>query len=144
MRKRIGLKELGTRILRKSAEPILTGIVFAVIASLLTTFIMEGRANKKEVAQQIDSVLDLYIGCHKQWVDARFGVPHFSGQQDEYLLCAYISDLFVIQIAYDSAQSAQAYLITSLKNSNDIKLEINDATLGIDSFTLCPMVIIGS
>lgn len=43
-------------------------------------------------------------------------------------MCAYVSDYFVIQIAFDQAYSAQAYLITALENDEDLRIEIEDTT----------------
>ena len=123
---------IGTELksfLQKTPELILTGIVFAVVASLLTTWIQEKYDAKENITLQLDNLSNVYIGCNKQWVDEAFGAPQFTGQKDDYLLCAYISDYYVLQIVFDQVQAAQAYLITSLDNPDRISVQITDDTL---------------
>ena len=116
----------------KVVELFFTGVVFAVIASLLTTEIIDKKESEKIARAQFDGLSKIYIGCNKQWADDTFGTPQFVGNKGEYLLCAYISDSYVIQMAFDKANSAQAYLITTLHNDSNIKIEINDETLWLD------------
>ena len=114
--------------LKKTSELVLTGIVFAVAASLLTTWIQEKQDAKENITSQLTNLSNVYIGCNKQWMDETFGSPQFSGQKDEYLLCAYISDYYVLQVVFDQAQAAQAYLITALNNSENVDIQIVDST----------------
>ena len=113
----------------KIGEGVLSGIVFAVVAALLTANIMDHKERQRTIDNQLKNLSNVYIGCSKQWADEAFGYPQFIGQKEEYLLCAYISDYFVLQIAYDQAQAAKAYIITSLDNPDKINLQINDSTL---------------
>ena len=41
-------------------------------------------------------------------------------------MCAYISEYYVIQFAFDKGESAQAYLVTSLDCDNKVKIKIED------------------
>lgn len=118
-------KIIHTRIV----ESIITGIVFAVIASLLTSNIISYNERKNKIEQQINSLSNLYIGCNKQWADEQFGAPQFSCNKQNYLFCAYVSDYFVVQFVFDEAQSAQGYLITALKNDENVNIEIDDKTM---------------
>ena len=120
------------KIFCKGVELVVTGIVFAVIASLLTTAIIEKRDAEQKTKTQLENLSNVYIGCNKQWTDEHFGAPQFTGQKDEYLLCAYVSEFYVLQMVFDKAEAAQAYLITSLKNPGGIKLQMDDATLRLD------------
>lgn len=123
--------------LEKVVEFIITGIVFAVIASLLTTAIIKKWDAEQKINDQLDNLSNVYIGCNKQWADEAFGAPQFTGQKDEYLLCAYISDYYVLQMVFDEAQAAQAYLITALDNSEGVDILITDTTLhNPESFVL--------
>ena len=110
-------------------EPLLTGVVFAVIASLLTTGILSRSETRSQFKKQLDNISNIYIGCNKSWADQSFGNPQFSAQEGDYLLCAYVSDYYVLQFAFDSGGSAQAYLITALKESRRFRLTIDDKTL---------------
>ena len=110
-------------------ESIITGIVFAIIASLLTTSILESNEQRRETKNQIQNISNIYIGCNKSWADESFGTPEFSCVKDDILLCAYISEYYVIQIAFDKGESAQAYLVTSLDCNNKVKIKIEDKTI---------------
>lgn len=125
------------KVFLKFAELALTGIIFAIVASLLTANIIDRKEQQRTINRQLDSLSSVYIGCSKQWVDETFGYPQFIGQKEDYLLCAYVSDYFILQVAFDPTQSAQAYLITSLNNSKKVTLQINDSTLRTaNGFTL--------
>lgn len=117
------------KVIFKLVELSISGIIFAVAASLLTANIIDRKEQQRVINNQINDLSNIYIGCNKQWVDQAFGYPQFIGQKEDYLLCAYVSNYFVLQIAYDPAQSTQAYLITLLDNPEKINLQINDGTL---------------
>lgn len=116
------------KILYKSIELVFTGIIFAVVASLLTTYILENIQEKRMQEAYLKNISNIYIGCNKLWVDESFGSPQFVSEKEGYLLCAYISDFSVVQLVFDQALSAQAYLITSLDNKEKLQIEIEDTT----------------
>lgn len=116
------------KLLYKSIELIFTGIIFAVAASLLSTYILENIQEKRMQESHLNNISNIYIGCNKLWVDESFGSPQFVSEKEGYILCAYTSDFFVIQFVFDQALSAQGYLITSLENTEKLKIEIKDAT----------------
>lgn len=116
------------KMISKIAEMVLTGIVFAIVAALLTADIVEERELRREINTQLKNLSNVYIGCNKQWADEAFGAPQFVGQKEDYQLCAYVTDYFVLQIAYDQAQAAKAYIITALDNSDGIDVLISDNT----------------
>lgn len=123
------IKELGKKILSKLPEAIINGIIFAVIASLITTVILNYTTRQKELKTRLNNISNIYIGCNKSWVDQSFGEPQFLSKKDNLYLCAYISEYYVIQVAFDKDESAQAYLITALDNDDGTKISINDKTL---------------
>jgi hypothetical protein len=102
----------------KSIDLIITGIVCAIISSLITTFILAEIEIKAENQQKINHLSSICIGSNREWVDQCFGTPQFSAEKEEYLLCAYTTDDFILQIAYMN-DSVQAYLVTAFK-SNDV------------------------
>lgn len=110
-------------------EAILTGIVFAIIASLLTTCISENLKQREEITRQIKNISNIYIGCNKEWADETFGLPEFSCVTNDILLCAYISEYYVIQFAFDKGESAQAYLVTALPCNEKVEIIIQDKTI---------------
>ena len=120
------------RLFHKSLEVLFTGVILAVVASLLTTYIIERNDQHKSLNSYLSSISDIYIGCNKLWVDEHFGNPQFITQKEEYILCAYVSSFFVVQIAFDKALSAQAYFITSLDNEAGLNIKIDDKTLQSD------------
>lgn len=125
------------KIIEKGIELIVTGIILAVIASLLTTTIIEKRDTEREIKSKLHNLSNVYIGCNKEWADEVFGAPQFTGQKDGYLLCAYISEYYVLQLVFDEAHAAQAYLITALDNPNNINVQITDSTMYMaESFVL--------
>lgn len=113
----------------KILEWVVTGVVFAIVASILSSVIMTHIEEKNKINEQLRDLSNIFIGCNKVWVDEHFGSPQFSGQKDEYTLCAYISDYYVIQMAFNKAESAQAYLITALNNKENVKITFDDLTL---------------
>ncbi len=115
-------------ILKKLREPVMNGIVMAVIASILTTIIIDKTTINATEEQRFKDISNIYIGCNKEWMDDRFGVAQFSAYKDDFLLCAYISDAYVIQVAYDNSNSAYAYLITVLNDKSSKKVKIKDET----------------
>ena len=108
---------------------LITGVVFAVIATLLSTWIMNRAEKKRRIDEQLDNLSKVYIGCNKQWADEKFGVPQFSGTYEDYTLCAYVSDYYVLQMAFDEGMAARSYLITALHNSENVHITIRDMTL---------------
>ena len=101
------VKERLHLFLMKSIDLIITGIVCAIISSLITTFILaEIEVNSKN-KEKINSLSDICIGSNRDWVDQYFGTPQFSAEKGDYLLCAYTTDHFLLQIAYlnDSVHS---------------------------------------
>lgn len=115
---------------KKLLDLSFTGIVLAVVASLLTTFIMNKIQLKNEQERQISDISNIYIGCNIDWMNEHFGAPQFTAQKDDYTLCAYISDYFVVQVAFDKGNSAKAYLITELESYNDDFI-VNDSTMAV-------------
>ena len=126
---RIFASKKAKKIFIKIINQILSGIVFAIVAALLTAKIIEHDEHLRVINAQLNNLSNVYIGCSKQWADETFGYPQFVGQKDNYLLSAYISDYFVLQIAYDQSQSAKAYIITSLDNTDKIDIRLTDSTL---------------
>lgn len=126
---RIFASKKAKKIFIKIINQILSGIVFAIVAALLTAKIIEHDEHLCVINAQLNNLSNVYIGCSKQWADETFGYPQFVGQKDNYLLSAYISDYFVLQIAYDQSQSAKAYIITSLDNTDKIDIRLTDSTL---------------
>lgn len=116
-------------LLKKSPEMILTGIVFAAAASLLSSCIMSRMEEKQQVKEQLDNLSRLYIGCSKEWLNDSFGTPQFSGQKDEYTLYAYVTDQFLVQVALDQSDATKAYLITALESEKPTHWVINDSTI---------------
>lgn len=112
-----------------TVNQVLSGIVFAIVAALLTANIIERKEHRRAINAQLNNLSNVYIGCSKQWADEVFGYPQFVGQKDDYLLTAYITDYFVLQIAYDQSQAAKAYIITSLDNTDKIDIQLTDSTL---------------
>ena len=131
------LKDNIKKYLCELMKLIFNGIGIAVIASLLTTFIITNVEYRNNINDQLKNISNIYIGCNKQWADEKFGSPQFSGEKEGYMLCAYVTDYFVVQMIFDNAMSAQAYSITALNNEDDICLQINDRTLSNkESYTL--------
>lgn len=130
-------KECLNRFFKKLFELLFTGVILAVVASLLTTSIMNKNEQKKEQQRQISDISNIFIGCSSDWMNEHFGSPQFTAHKENYTLCAYISDYFVIQIAFDQGNSAKAYLITELESYND-SIVINDSTkVFSDEISLC-------
>ena len=84
-------------------EALFSGIVLAVVASLLTTSIVENKQQKNEQERLILDIPNIYIGCNMEWMNEHFGIPQFTGEKDDYTLCAYVSEYFVIQAAFDKS-----------------------------------------
>jgi len=117
------------KLLLKATELVSTGIIFAVVASLLTTAIIDANRQQAIVKGQLDAISNIYIGCNKSWIDQGLGNPQFIATKDELLLCAYVSEYYVIQVAFDDAFSTKAYLITTLENEDNIHITINNQTI---------------
>ena len=131
------LKSTTIKILQKIYKPILNGIVMAVVASLLVTVINEKADRRSRIRQQLTDISNIYIGCSKEWMDEHFGVPQFTSEKEEHFFCAYISDYYVIQVAFGENASAEAYSITALKNKDKKKITIHDTTIiDAEDFTL--------
>ena len=120
--------KLWKRILKHFMDSFLVGVVFAVISSLLITHIQENIQINREIRKQESNLSNIYIGCNKSWVDENFGTPQFIHIKDGYLVCAYISEYYALQIAFDEAESACAYLVTALKIDDNFKIKIDDFT----------------
>lgn len=112
--------------IKKLPEWVVTGVIFAIAASLLSSHIMSRIEEKQHIQNQLDSLSKLYIGCNKEWLDSRFGPPQFSGQKNDYQLYAYLNDYFLIQVALDESNATRAYMITALENDQAVKWTIKD------------------
>lgn len=134
-------KEKTNKALKKIRELLFSGVVIAVVASLFTQAILEYNAEKRTQTDRLDSISNIYIGSSKQWADEQFGAPNFTGQKDEYTLCAYLSEYYLIQIAFDQSESLQAYMVTLLENDDNITIpleymsELFDTSLVLGDFT---------
>ena len=122
------IKTTVKKVLIKIYEPVINGIVMAVLASILATAAIDHLNKSSEIKRQLEDISNLYIGCSMDWADEHFGVPQFTSKKGNYTLCAYISDFSVIQIAFDENESNRAYLITKLNKKNR-EIIIDDATL---------------
>ena len=114
--------------IKKFPEWVVTGVIFAIAASLLSSHIMSRIEEKQHIQNQLDSMSKLYIGCNKEWLDSKFGPPQFSGQKNDYMLYAYLNDYFLIQVALDESNATRAYMITALENDQAVKWTIKDST----------------
>lgn len=121
-------EKAGIRILIKLFDLIFTGVVLAIVASLLTTHILQKAEIKRLLEARLEDISNIYIGCNEDWIDERFGEPQFISRKDDFKMCAYVFEYCVIQIAYDNNNSTRAYLITSLKNDDKIQMKIKDST----------------
>lgn len=118
-------------------EALFSGIVLAVVASLLTTSIVENKQQKNEQERLILDIPNIYIGCNMEWMNEHFGIPQFTGEKDDYTLCAYVSEYFVIQAAFDKSGSAKAFFVTQLESYSDI-FSVNDYTkMSSEGVSLC-------
>lgn len=124
------VKQNKNGIVCKLGEWIITGFILATISAIVTSSILNCMEKHRIINEEINNISNIYIGCNKDWVDDRFGYPQFSSQKGEYLLCAYSSEYYMLQFAFDKYESAQAYLITALENNKDMQIVINDTTLG--------------
>ena len=102
--------------------PVLTVI-------LLTIFIL-GCSNLQVTAasdlptQDTSKLLsEISIGCGREWMAEQLGTPKFVGATDQYQLCAYVTDTYVVQAAYNYAGSLQAYMITALPGKETIVID---------------------
>ena len=126
-----------TYLFHRLLEALFSGIVLAVVASLLTTSIMENEQQKNAQERLILDIPKIYIGCNMDWMNEHFGIPQFTGEKNDYTLCAYISEYFVIQAAFDKSGSIKAYFVTQLESYSDI-FSVNDYTrLSSDEVSLC-------
>ena len=85
---RIFASKKAKKIFIKIINQILSGIVFAIVAALLTAKIIEHDEHLRVINAQLNNLSNVYIGCSKQWADETFGYPQFVGQKDNYLLSA--------------------------------------------------------
>ena len=106
---------------------VIEGIILAGITTLATTAIINHSVKNNEIETQLKNISNIYIGCNKAWADESFGNPQFLHEEDGMLLCAYVSEYFVIQMAFDQSGSTQAYLITALDDNT--KIRIDDKTI---------------
>lgn len=126
------LKKLGF----KTVELLMTGIVFAVVASLLTQYISEQNTQRSLVEKRLTSISSIYIGCSKEWVDEQFGAPQFIGEIEGYTMCAYLSDFYLLQFAFNESFATEGYMVTSLENEENIQIEIKGVPVVLASTTL--------
>lgn len=112
------------KFIKRLIAVFLTGVIFLLTAS----FVLDTVEEKRQIKAQLENISNVYIGCNKDWADEAFGTPEFIGNKDEYTLCAYVTDYYVLQIAYDNAGSACGYLITALENEDNLKIKIEDDT----------------
>ncbi len=118
-------------VISKALDWLITGIIFAVVATILSSIIMTKHERRVIAKQQLSDISNIYIGSNREWLNEHFGVPQFVGYYDKFTFCAYILDYFAIQVAFDEADAAQAYLITALETDSGTssnKWAIKDAT----------------
>ena len=103
---------------------IFEGIIIAVIASVLATFIVEDISGRSKLNRMYKDVSQIYMGSGMEWMKEHFGVPNFVGSKDDYTLHAYISDYFIIQVAFDEEESVCGYLVTLIDKKSVGRLNI--------------------
>ncbi len=69
-------------------------------------------------------------GCSKSIVEECLGIATYMMNGNGYDLCTFVSDIYVVQTAFDSADTMKAYLITEF-NIQDSPIDF--AGLGADS-----------
>ena len=120
--------------------PAVVGILLAV--SLLVSVIPMVGADTEEPRQESSELLDqISIGCNRVWMEQELGIPRFVGAKKGYRLCAYVTEDYVVQAAYDRADSLRAYLITALPGERTIVIQDDTfypvrepVRLGLDSY----------
>lgn len=86
-------------------QRIFDSIIMVVIATIISTEIVDYRNNNRLIAMQRNELLDnlemITTGCSKQWMDDVFGTPVFTntdGITEEYV---YITNIAVIRSFFD-------------------------------------------
>lgn len=116
-------------VVNKLIDSVLTGVLFAIAASLLTSAILGFIQNRYDENKKLENISNIKIGCSKEWTDEKFGVPQFIGQVDDYSFCAYLLDDYLIQIAFDESHAAQGYTITTLSTENNLSINLKEMSL---------------
>jgi hypothetical protein len=122
------VKETLNHVFAKLADLFFAGIICVIISSLITTGILENIEAKSQDNRRMALLSRISIGTNQSWVDENFGTPQFMANKDEYLLCVYTSDNFLLQVVY-SDHSVQGYLITAFEEG---RVEIEDLTSFFD------------
>lgn len=112
------LKRLSSTII----DFIITGVICAIVSTLISTAILNNIEMESQNKKRVSLLSYISIGTNREWVDQSFGTPQYSATQDEYDLCAYTSDDFLLQVVYDKSGSVQGYLVTAYE-PNKIKID---------------------
>lgn len=113
--------------------PILT----AIIADVMIEHSMKKISEKESLNNQTKTFESLYIGCSKEWIDERLGVPTFEYTidsdspilyneketlKDDLLGCVYNTDIAILRAFFKKDDlSCKAFFVTT-KNENAIKI----------------------
>lgn len=134
MRKRIDKDSIVERVIedpkfQNIISTIVNGILYAILAGVVTAALIacftDIQKHSNERIKLLKNIGEIYIGSSKEWIDANFGPPNFTAKIEDYVLCAYFSDISAVQIIYDdSSKSTQAFFVTSLSNKKTDKLHI--------------------
>lgn len=111
-------------------------LITAILATLLSSVIISKTTSRIQSVAEHDLLMEtlenIYIGCAKEWVDSRLGVPIFSytadSSTDDYqelynlnykvLVGVYVTDPAIVSVYYDyESLSCKAFMITSRDDS---------------------------
>ncbi|WP_295072680.1 ETEC_3214 domain-containing protein [Ruminococcus sp.] len=128
------LKKFFACVLSLFCAPIIT----AYLADYLIEKSLLKLAREEKINMQIDTLENIYIGCSKEWIDDKLGVPTFTytcdgtitlidmtpqEMQYDFLSCIYVTDLAVCKVYFEKEDlSCQAFYITSINEKYVINL----------------------
>jgi len=92
--------------------PLLIGVISSVAATIIVNHSIRVNEEARFDKQRIDSLNNLSVGINKKWVDDKFGEPKYVRTVNGFALCAYVTDDYMLQVAFDEDDSLEGYLIT--------------------------------
>lgn len=131
-------KRFFSKVISAFMSLLIAPIITALIADKLIKKSMHEIAKENSLNSQISTLDTLYIGCSKEWLDEKLGVPTFAYMIDsenqlyyihndeidiDLLGCIYITDIVIVRAFFNKDDlSCRAFFVTAMDDNIKIKL----------------------
>lgn len=109
------------------SKSILIGLIIALAAGILAPVVLDCLDQKHQKEELLSNIKRIYIGCNKEWLDAKLGPPLFKCSHETLMEYLYVTDYAAIRTFFDNKTgNCEAFFTTVIKNKSSERIELPD------------------